>query len=580
MAFAVRPMNAFRIEGKPSAKSRLCTMNQRHFAFWPKRRPREFPIPVTNVANNLTVSAARFPHEPAIVYYDSPLTYARLSDEVERLAGYLQHRAGVRKGDRVILFAQNSPQFVIAYYAIMRADAVVVPLNPMNVASELALYVEDSGATVAIAGQELAERLRPAFASGLAHVVVAAYSDYVERETKLSLPPAVAAPRAPVAEAGFVAWADALAANERPGPMTAGNDDIALLPYTSGTTGRPKGCVHTHRSVQTTTLSVPIWGGVSSPGGRILSTLPYFQVTGMTCDMNSAIYTGSTLVMLTRWEAQTTLALIERYQCTTMTAISTMVVDLLAQPDFRPERIASLGHLGGGGAPLPAAVGEQLKGRLGLDYMEGYGLTETISMTHANPPDRTKLQCLGIPTFGVDSRVIDPDSGRELAPGETGEIVISGAQVMREYWRRPEETAEAFLELDGKRFFRTGDLGYMDEEGYFFMVDRLKRMINAAGFKVWPAEVETKLFAHPAVKEACVIASLDPRKGELVKALVVRRESADASGEDIIAWARGEMASYKVPAVVEFVDALPRSGTGKVQWRELQERENRRLQLA
>jgi fatty-acyl-CoA synthase len=283
--------------------------------------------------------------------------------------------------------------------------------------------------------------------------------------------------------------------------------------------------------------------------------------------------------MMTRWDAPTTLKLIERYQVDTMTAISTMVVDLLAQPDFRPERIASLRHLGGGGAPLPAAVGEQLTGRLGLRYMEGYGLTETISMTHANPPDRPKLQCLGIPTFGVDSRVLDPETGRELGPNETGEIVISGSQVMREYWQQPEATAEAFVEHDGKRFFRTGDLGYVDDDGYFFMVDRLKRMINAAGFKVWPAEVETKLFAHPAIKEACVIGTTDPRKGELVKALVVLREGASATPEEIVAWARERMSNYKVPAIVEFVDALPRSGTGKVQWRELQERENAR-QLA
>ena len=555
-------------------------MNQRHYAFWPKRRPHDFPIPATNVSLNLATSAERFPNEPAIVYYDSPISYARLWREVEQLAGYLERGAGVKAGDRVILLMQNSPQFAIAYYAIMRANAVVVPLNPMNVAEELTIYVEDSGAKVALAGQELAERLAPSFAAGLERVVVAAYSDYVERETKLNLPPAVAAPRASIDRPGFSSWNDALAANQHPGPVTTGNDDIALLPYTSGTTGRPKGCVHTHRSVQTTTLSVPIWGGVNAPGGRILSTLPFFHVTGMTCDMNAAFFTGGTLVMMTRWEAQTTLTLIERYKCTSMTAISTMVVDLLAQPDFRPDRISSLNRLSGGGAPLPAAVGEQLIGRLGLNYMEGYGLTETISMTHANPPDRTKLQCLGIPTFGVDSRVIDPDSGLEVAAGETGEIVISGSQVMREYWHQPEATAESFLEIDGKRFFRTGDLGYMDDEGYFFMVDRLKRMINAAGFKVWPAEVETKLFAHPAVKEACVIASLDPRKGEQVKALVVRRDGDTSTADEIIAWARTKMASYKVPAVVEFVDALPRSGTGKVQWRELQEAENQRLQHA
>jgi fatty-acyl-CoA synthase len=555
-------------------------MNQRHYPFWPRRRPFEFAIPVTNLALNLKTSAERYPEVPAIVYYDTPIAYARLWNDVERLAGYLEHDAGVKRGDRVILLMQNSPQFAIAYYAILRANAVVVPLNPMNLASELLLFAEDSGAKIAIVGQELSDRFVSLSPAPIERTIVAAYSDSIERETKLNLPPAVAAPRAPLAHPSFVAWADALALDRVPGPVTTGDEDLALLPYTSGTTGRPKGCVHTHRSLQTTTLSVPLWGGVAGPGGRILSTLPYFHVTGMTCDMNTAFYTGATLVMLTRWDATATLQLIERYRCTAMTAISTMVVDLLAQPDFTPERISSLTHLGGGGAALPAAVGEQLKGRLGLNYMEGYGLTETISMTHSNPPDRTKLQCLGIPVFGVDSRVIDPDSGLEVAPGQTGEIVISGSQVMREYWQQPEATAEAFIELDGKRFFRSGDLGYMDEEGYFFMVDRLKRMINAAGFKVWPAEVETKLFSHPAVKEACVIGSIDPRKGETVKALVVRREGSDATGEDIIAWARDQMASYKVPAVVEFVDSLPRSGTGKVQWRELQERENKRLQHA
>lgn len=551
-------------------------MELRHFAFWPKGRPRTFATPVTNVAHNLATSAARYPDEPAIVYYDTPIGYGRLWSEVEALAGYLERRAGVRAGDRVLLFMQNSPQFVIAYYAIVRANAVVVPLNPMLVAEELGAYLDDSGATVALAGQELAARLQAHVPERLRTLIVAAYSDYVERETTLTLPPAVAAPRAQFDGNGLVAWRDALATGERPGPITTGADDMALLPYTSGTTGRPKGCVHTHRSVQTTAFATPMWGGNLAPGRRILSVLPYFHVTGMTGDMNATLASGSTLVMMTRWDPLTALTLIERYEVGAMTAISTMVVDLLAHPAYRREALASLAHLGGGGAPLPAAVGEELQDRLGLSYMEGYGLTETIAMTHANPPDRTKLQCLGIPTFGVDSRVIDPETLRELPPGETGEIIIAGAQVMREYWHQPEATAEAFIERDGKRFLRTGDLGYVDDDGYFFLVDRLKRMINVGGFKAWPAEIETKLFAHPAVKEACVIASTDPRRGEIVKALVVLRDDAFATADEIIAWARDHMASYKVPTAIEFVPSLPRSGSGKVQWRLLQEEDRRR----
>jgi fatty-acyl-CoA synthase len=551
-------------------------MNERHVAFWPKRRPREFPVPATNASHNLATSAARFPDHPAIVYYDTPISFGRLWREVEALAGWLEHRAGVRRGDRVLLFMQNAPQFVIAYYAIMRANAVVVPLNPMLVAEELQAYIEDSGATVAITGSELGARLRPYAPQTLRNVVVASYSDYLERETDLTLPPAVAAPRAQVEGEGFVAWHDALAAAETPGPIVTGGDDMALLPYTSGTTGRPKGCVHTHRSVQTTTWATPMWSAGNGPGARILSVLPYFHVTGMTGDMNASMCNGSTIVMMTRWDPATVLTLIERYRCTAMTAISTMVVDLLSHPGYRADAMQSLMQLGGGGAPLPAAVGEELTKRLGLSYMEGYGLTETIAMTHANPPDRTKLQCLGIPTFGVDSRVIDPETLRELGPNETGEIIIAGSQVMREYWRQPEATAEAFIERDGKRFLRTGDLGYVDDEGYFFLVDRVKRMINLSGYKVWPAEVETKLFAHPAIKEACVIASTDPRRGEQVKAVVVLREGAEATAAEIIAWSREHMAAYKVPSEVEFVASLPRSATGKVQWRALQEEELRR----
>jgi fatty-acyl-CoA synthase len=553
-------------------------MNTLHYPFWPKRRPFVLPPIETNLADNLRVTAQRLPDVPAIVFYDSPITYARLWAEVEALAGWLQHHAGVKRGDRVLLDMQNSPQFVIAYYAIARADAVIVPISPMNVTDELRLILADSGATVAIAGQEVFSRLEPLVDDPLAHVVIAAYSDYVERETSIDLPPAVATPRADLSAAGpqVTAFVDAIGARLTPGPMLARGADMLLLPYTSGTTGKPRGCVHTHYSVQTTTWATPHWFGSGMPGGRLLSVLPFFHVTGMTGDMNSALMAGATNVMMTRWDPVTALRLIERYEVTGFTAISTMIVDLLSHPAYRSEALRSLSGIAGGGAPLPAAVGRELTERLGLAYVEGYGLTETIAMTHANPPDRTKLQCLGIPTFGVDSRIIDPASFKELGTGKTGEIVTHGHQVMREYWKQPEATAEAFIELDGKRFLRTGDLGYMDDEGYFFIVDRVKRMINASGFKVWPAEVETKLFAHPAVREACVIASIDARRGETVKALIVLREGANASADDIITWARAQMSAYKVPTVIEFVDVLPRSATGKVAWRQLQEEETRR----
>ena len=227
---------------------------------------------------------------------------------------------------------------------------------------------------------------------------------------------------------------------------------------------------------------------------------------------------------------------------------------------------------------MPQAVAERLHQQFGLNYLEGYGLSETMAPTHGNPSDRPKLQCLGVPTFNTDARVIDPVTLAELPPNETGEIIVCGPQVFKGYWGKPDATRDAFIEFEGKTFFRTGDLGRMDEEGYFFITDRLKRMINASGFKVWPAEVEALMFKHPAIAEACVIATLDAYRGESVKAVVVLR--ADARGRtseaDILAWCREHMAVYKAPREVEFVDALPKSGSGKVMWRWLQEREAER----
>ena len=230
---------------------------------------------------------------------------------------------------------------------------------------------------------------------------------------------------------------------------------------------------------------------------------------------------------------------------------------------------------------MPEAVAQRLKDEFGLSFGEGYGLTETAAPSHANPPERCKLQCLGMPYFGVDSRVIDADTLRVLPANETGEIVTHGPMVFKGYWGHEEATRAAFVEIDGKPFFRTGDLGRMDEDGYFFLTDRLKRMINASGFKVWPSEVELLLFKCPLVHEACVIAAHDDYRGETVKAVVVLREAhrASAKPQDVIDWAREHMAAYKAPRIVSFVDSLPKSGAGKVMWRLLQD-EERAVSLA
>ena len=335
--------------------------------------------------------------------------------------------------------------------------------------------------------------------------------------------------------------------------------------------------IHTHRTLMYNVIGGGVWGYCGAESVS-LGVVPMFHITGMLYGVHSPVYTGCTVVLMPRWDRELAGRLLSRYRVSHWTCIPTMIIDLFGSPNHASFDLSSLRYLSGGGAAMPHAVAERLRDEFGLLFAEGYGLTETAAPSHANPPECPKLQCLGIPIFGVDSRVVDPLTLQELPVGEVGEIITHGPMVFKGYWRHPEASAAAFVEFEGKTFFRTGDLGRMDEDGYFFLTDRLKRMINASGFKVWPAEVELLLYKHPAVQEACIIAAHDAYRGETVKAVVVLRDEArgNTTPEDLTAWSRDHMAAYKVPKIVEFVDALPKSGSGKVMWRLLQDQEARR----
>ena len=557
-------------------------MSDRHLAHWPPGLPCHLTLPQTHLFHNAEVSAARYPDKPFLVFYDTLVTFRQFQQQAEHIAGFLQQVCGVKAGDRVLLYMQNSPQWILAFYGILRANAVVVPVNPMNLTDELRHYVHDSGATVAFVPQDLHAQAQPLVdAAGgegkLQHLIVAAYSDYLQVPTDLPVPAFVSAPRQAIDAPGVTQWSDMLSQQRTPGPITTGPDDLCVMPYTSGTTGHPKGCMHTHRSAMSTLVGGVQWFS-RTQDSTYLTVLPLFHVTGMSGSMNGPLFVGATVVVLPRWDRDAAAQLIQRYRVTIWQAISTMVVDFLANPRIADYDISSLQAMRGGGAAMPKAVAQRLKDLTGLDYVEGYGMSETMAATHINPPHRPKPQCLGIPVFDVDSRVVDPATFAELPPGEIGEIVVHGPQVMRGYWNNPQASADSFVTLDGKRFLRTGDLAQVDEDGYFFMVDRLKRMINASGFKVWPAEVEAMMYAHPAIQEVCVIAAHDERRGETVKALVVLRDAfkGQVSEQSIIDWSHEHMAAYKSPRIVQLVDSLPKSGTGKVQWRELQEQERSR----
>ncbi|WP_394777546.1 long-chain fatty acid--CoA ligase [Undibacterium sp.] len=552
-------------------------MSNRHFAHWPVNHSRHITVPQTNLFYNVEVSATRFPDKPYILFYDTPVSFAEFKDEAERIAGYLEQECKVKRGDRVLLYMQNSPQFVLAYYGILRANAVVVPVNPMNMTEELRHYVKDTGATAAIIAQDLYPQMAPLLDEGLQNILVATYSDYLKRPTSLRVPEFIQAPRQQLSGKGVRLWSDMLAADLRPGPLTAGPDDLCVMPYTSGTTGNPKGCMHTHASVMAGIAGSMQWFNVNQDTVS-LSVLPFFHVTGMQGSMSGPLYQGGTIVLLPRWDREAAAECIQRYKVGSMQLISTMVVDLLAHPGIADYDLSSLRVIRGGGAAMPEAVAQKLKDVVGVAYIEGYGMSETMAATHINPVARPKKQCLGIPIYGVESFVVDPSDFHELPAGEVGEVVVSAPNLMSGYWNNAEATRETFIDINGKRFLRTGDLAMIDEDGYYFMMDRLKRMINASGYKVWPAEVETLLYRHPAIHEACVIGALDAKRGETVKAVIVLRQAyrGKVSEQEIADWAHENMAAYKSPRIIEFVDALPKSSTGKLQWRELQERERNR----
>ena len=557
-----------------------------HYSFWPARVPHSLSLPETTLWDNLDISARRFPNKDALIFLGTRLTYADLRKQAEKLAAYLQS-VGVQKGDRVVLNMQNCPQLVIAHFAILRANAVVVPVNPMNRAEELKHYITDPDARVAITTADLAHDLAKASnelpaGEGLKHMVVTHFTDAFNADVQGDdAPPAAwhdwlfTQHVLPQLQGGEVLdWPHALANQFALGPLTVGIEDLAVLPYTSGTTGLPKGCMHPHRSIMHNAMASGYWGNGTHENIGLL-VVPMFHITGMTSVMHSGIYLGATLVLMPRWERELAGRLISKWQVTHWTNIPTMVIDLLGSPNFDKFNLKSLVHIGGGGAAMPQAVAQRLLDLYGLSYSEGYGLTETAAPSHNNPPDNPKQQCLGIPFMSVDARVVDPETLEEVQPGQSGEIVMHGPQIFNGYWKRADATEAAFFEMDGKRFFRSGDLGRVDEDGYFFITDRLKRMINASGFKVWPAEVEALMFKHPAIQEACIISTRDAYRGETVKAVVVLRASHkdQLNEQDIIDWCRENMAIYKAPTHVQFADALPKSGSGKVMWRALQEAE-------
>lgn len=513
-------------------------------------------------------NARRLGAKPAIIFYGRELSFAELDDASDRFAGWLAAR-GVRPGDRVAILLENCPQFVIAYLGALKAGAINVCLNPMHKAMELEHEFGDSGASVLVTS----DQAYPIVASiraktPLDAVVVTSYSDYLPKTPTLTVPPSFLDPprQSPDTESFLSILRDATPLTT---PRARRLDDTALIQYTSGTTGVPKGAELTHGNVVANCELQRAYIGVGEDEVP-LGVVPWFHITGMECQMNMMAYGGGTLVALGRFDLETVLRAIERYRCTLTTFIATINVAIVNWPRTKEFDLSSLRACFSGGAPVPPEIARRWEETTGYKLIEGYGLSETTAPTHVNPPHRPKYGTVGVPLPFVDARIVSPeDPAAELGLGESGEIAVRGPMVMKGYWRRPDATAEAIR--DG--WFITGDIGRVDEEGYFTIEERKKDMIKASGYSVFPAEVEALMYRHPAIAEVGVVGVPDPYRGEDVLAFVVPKPGAKGkvTEQDVVDWCRREMSVYKAPRQVRFIDALPKTASGKILKRALRE---------
>jgi acyl-CoA synthetase (AMP-forming)/AMP-acid ligase II len=525
-------------------------------------------LPTQTLPVILKANAKRTPTKPAMIFYGREITFGELDDATDRFAGWLASR-GLQPGDRVAISLENCPQFAIAYYGALKAGAVNVCLNPMHKAVELQHEFEDSGARVLVTSHQGYAAVEPIrAATPLEWVVVTSYRDYVPADPALPVPPSFMEPAKRWAETEELS---AVLASATPltTPRPRELDDTALLQYTSGTTGVPKGAELTHGNIVANCELQSVFIGLS--GGDVpLGVLPWFHITGMECQLNMMAYVGATLIALGRFDLETVLRAIQQYRCTLTTFIATINVAIVHHPKTREFDLSSLRACFSGGAPVPAEIARRWEEVTGYKLIEGYGLSETTAPTHVNPPHRPKYGTVGVPLPFVDAKIVSlADGVTELPLGQSGEIVVRGPMVMKGYWRRPDATAESMR--DG--WFSTGDIGRVDEDGYFTIEERKKDMIKASGFSVFPAEVEAIMYRHPAIGEVGVVGVPDPYRGEDVMAFIVLRPDAKGkvTEQQIVDWCRKEMSVYKAPRTVRFVDVLPKTGSGKILKRALRE---------
>ncbi len=529
--------------------------------------PETIRYPRISAGFMLDLAASKFKEAPATDFYGAVLSYRELKAHVNKLARAMIEM-GVRKGDRVALMLPNCPQMIIGYYAALRIGAVVVSVNPLYTERELDHQLNDSGAQTIFCLDMLAGNVRKVRGTTpLERVVITRVTDYMVPEMR-------DAAGAYDLQAGEIGFLDLMArtADGTPPPVEINAEEPAVLQYTGGTTGLSKAATLSHRNIVANALQTVMWGRDIMPVGDsvYLVVIPIFHSYGMTCAMNNSILNGAKMVLIPRFDIEDMLKAFTNHEVTYFPAVPTLFTAILNHPDASKAGLDKVALFNSGSAPLPLETIHGINA-LGISLTEGYGLSEASPVTHSTPIlGIRKPGSIGIPFPDTDAKIVDADDWqKELPAGSEGELIIKGPQVMLGYWNKPQETENTLR--DG--WLLTGDIGRMDEDGYFYIVDRKKDLIIAGGYNIYPREVDEVLFAHPKIIEACTVGVPDPYRGETVKAFIVLRPGETATAEEITAYCKEELAAYKVPKIIEFREELPKSTVGKVLRKELKAEE-------
>lgn len=538
---------------------------QQHYDYWV---PKEISLPTQSIYYALNQSATLFPDQPATAFLGVKLTFRELKQQADKLASALA-QLGLSKGDRVGVMLPNCPQYVISFFAIVRLGAIVANINPIYTPREVELVAKDSGMRAIIV------------LDALAPVVLGVLSQTsIEKVITTSVLAYSANPSsAPAAPEGTLSFSELIASVTTPKIPRVDIDakeDVAALVYTGGTTGVPKGAMLTHYNLFAATLICALWGGPNNKMGEgaFLLVIPYFHIYGLVVGCIYGVWQGVMQIPIPKFDPYLLLDAIKSYQPTFFPGVPTLFISLINNPEAINCGLDRVHRFNSGSAPLPIEVIEKFEAMSGAALLEGYGMTETAAITTSTALlAKRKPGSIGFPMSNTECKIVDLETGtKEMPVGEEGELCIRGPQILKGYWNKPEETAKAIR--DG--WLYTGDVARMDEEGYFYIVQRKKDMIIVSGFNVYPTEIEDVLFTHPAIQECAVIGVPDQYRGEAVKAFIVLKPGAQATAEEISEFCSDKLAKYKMPTHIEFMTALPKSAVGKVLRRELRELEEKK----